>query len=237
MMMVPMPLLAGLALGLASSAHCAGMCGPLVLSVGRLAKPSRAPQVRFALLHHGARVCVYVLLALPAGLASEALALQGLGRAIAIAGGLALLLAAATSIRIRPIARLTSALSSIVTRRSGPVLRWAAGRPVAGPLATGALNGLLPCGLVYAALTTAAATGEVWAAAMVMAGFGLGTAPVLIALSAGAASVSASLRPLLRRAGPIVLVVTGLLLIARGVTGPHRHPTGAGAVADHMHHL
>ena len=109
---VPLPLLAGLALGLASSAHCAGMCGPLVLSVGRLAEPSRSAQLKFALLHHAARVLVYVVLAVPAGLASEALVLQGLGRAIAIAGGVALLLAAATSIRIRPVARRERGLAA-----------------------------------------------------------------------------------------------------------------------------
>jgi sulfite exporter TauE/SafE len=231
------PLAAGVAFGLASSAHCAAMCGPLVLSIGRLAPSSRRAQLRFALLHHAGRAAVYVLLALPAGLVSETLALQGFGRAIAIGAGLVLLLAAATSIRVRSLDRLTSTVSSMVTGRFAPVTRWAAGRPLAGPLATGALHGLLPCGLVYAALTTAAATGDMASAAMIMAGFALGTAPVLIALTAGAASVSVSFRPLLRRAGPVVLIVAGLLLIARGVSGPHRHPAEPDVVADHMHHL
>ena len=59
-------LLIGMAVGLASSAHCAAMCGPLVSALGGwLPAVNATARCRYALLHHGARTLVYVALAVP----------------------------------------------------------------------------------------------------------------------------------------------------------------------------
>jgi sulfite exporter TauE/SafE len=231
-------LLAGLALGVASSAHCAAMCGPLVLTIGRrFGGTSPVSQLRHALLYHGGRVLVYVVLAVPAGLGGEALALRGFGRALAVTAGVLLLAAAASAFRMPALDRITSRISTGVARAFAPVLRWAAARPVAGPLVTGGLNGLLPCGLVYAAMTAAAASGTVTAAAELMFGFGLGTSAVLLAITAGAVSLSSPLRTRLRPIGPIVLAITAIILLARGAGTPHAHaPAAAASTATHAHH-
>ena len=230
-------LLSGLALGVASSTHCAVMCGPLVLTVGRrLGGRSRAAQLRYAVLHHAGRVAVYAALAVPAGLGGQALVLSGFGRALALVAGGLLLAAAASALRLPFVDRVTSRVSAGVARAFTPVLRWASTRPIAGPLAAGALNGLLPCGLVYAALTAAAAAGSVPAAMLLMAGFGAGTSAVLIAIAVGSASISASMRTKLRPIGPVVLAVTALILIARGSAQPHPHGTAAPQpAAAHLH--
>jgi sulfite exporter TauE/SafE len=228
-------MLAGLALGLASSAHCAAMCGPLVLTIGRRPGPaSRAVQLRHALLHHTGRIAIYALLALPAGLVGQTLVFNGMGRVLAVGSGILLLAAAAGS--VRPRRGGGSPSSRWLARLSAPVVRWAAVRPVAGPLATGAVNGVLPCGLVYAAVTAAGAAGSVPDAVMLMAGFGAGTSLVLVAMSVWAASFPASLRIRLRPLSPVVLAVTAVILIARGVAPPHRHPVEATASAVHAHH-
>jgi len=225
-------LLAGVALGAASSAHCAAMCGPLVLSIGRrLGGPSRASQLRYALLHHLGRVLTYALLAVPAGLGGEMLMLEGFGRALAIVAGLLLLVAAAAAVRLPGVDRVTARVSAIVGRVFAPVLRWATARPIAGPLATGALNGLLPCGLVYAALALAAASGSLAGSITLMMGFGAGTAGVLVAMTMGAASISPSVRLRLRPIGPVVLAIAAAVLLVRGVTIPHSH----GAATHHAH--
>ena len=229
--------LGGLALGLASSAHGAAMCGPLVLTIGRrLGGASRQSQLRYALLHHLGRVGVYAALAVPAGLGGEMLMLRGFGRALAIAAGILLLGAAVTSLRLPGVHRISARVSSIVARAFAPVLRWASTRAIAGPLATGALNGLLPCGLVYAALAAAATSGSVAGSTALMTGFGAGTAAVLVAVAVGAASIPASLRLRLRPIGPIVLAVTAGVLLVRGATTPHAHAAGApGAAMHHVH--
>lgn len=230
-------LIAGVALGLASSAHCAAMCGPLVLSVGRHTAPaSRRVHLRHAVLYHGARIATYVALALPAGVIGDALTVRGLGRVLAIGAAILLLAAAAGTVRLGPLGGIASGFSAMLARLSSPLLRWSRARPIAGALITGTINGLLPCGLVYAALTTAAAAGSVGGAALLMAGFGMGTTPVLVAIAAGAASLSPPLRLRLRPVGPVVLAVTAAILIVRAVTMPHQHGISPVPQAVHLHH-
>ena len=228
----------GLALGIAASAHCAAMCGPLAIGLGhRLAAPSVGARLRYALLHHAGRILTYLLLALPAGLWGQRAAVDGLGRALSIAAGTVLLAMALGWARPRFLSGLSSACASLAARVSMPALRWAAARPVAGPLVAGMLNGLLPCGLVYAALIAACTAGGVAGAVQMMAGFGLGTLPVLVAMSLGAVAVPAAIRLRLRPMTPIVLVFTAVVLILRGAAVPHQHadPPRA-AVAVHSHH-
>jgi sulfite exporter TauE/SafE len=228
-------LLAGLALGFASSAHCVAMCGPLVLAAGRTAGPSSAARVLQPLLYHTGRTVTYALLAGIVGLAGETLVMHGLGRTLAVAAGTGLLIAAAGSLRGTGIDRLTGGLASRVVVLGTPMLRWARTRRVAGPLAAGVLNGLLPCGMVYGALTTAAATGSAGAAMLLMTGFGVGTAAVLIAMSAGAASMPPTVRARLRPVAPVVLAVAAVILITRGVAAPHPHSTTPPSAAGHVH--
>jgi sulfite exporter TauE/SafE len=233
------PLLAGVALGLASSAHCAAMCGPLVLTVGRrLGGPSRGAQARHALVYHAGRMIVYASLAIPAGLGGQALAVRGFGRGLAVGAGILLLAAALGAARLPPFDRVGARLSALVSRAFTPLLRRASTRPMAGALALGALNGLLPCGLVYAALTAAAAAGTPTAAILLMLGFGLGTSGILIAIALGAAAVPPSLRARLRPLAPLALAITAVVLLVRGVTLPHAHPGSVhGATpAAHAHH-
>jgi sulfite exporter TauE/SafE len=230
--------LAGIALGLASSAHCAAMCGPLVLTIGRrFAAPSFLQQLRHALLHHGGRLLVYALMAVAAGMTGEWFVVRGAGRALAVAAGVLLLAAAAASAPLPALRRIASAYSSAVARAAGPLLRWARGKPIAGAVATGAMNGILPCGLVYAALAAAAATGSAATAVALMGGFGIGTAPVLIAMTLGAASLPAHIRVRLKPLGPVVLAVTAAVILVRGVTTSHAHPPAASnaPMATHTH--
>lgn len=230
-----MSLLAGVTFGLASSAHCAAMCGPLVTSIGRrVGTASARAQLGHVLLYHCGRAAIYVLLALPAGAAGETLVVRGLGRGLAICAGVLLLAAAAGSTRVRPFGNMSAGYSRLLARLSTRLLRWAAAHTVAGPLATGALNGLLPCGLVYAALTAAVATGTVAGAALLMAGFGAGTSAILVALALGAASIPQKARARLGAATPLVLAAAAMILIARGATAPHHHHPAA-PPAQHVH--
>jgi hypothetical protein len=91
----------------------------------------------------------------------------------------------------------------------------------------GALNGLLPCGLVYSALLLAASTGGVWQSAAGMAVFGLGTFPALMALDLGAGALSVRLRQRILKVVGILMLIVGLQLVLRGGAAltlwPHLH--------------
>lgn len=234
-------LLAGFALGLGGSLHCAGMCGPLVLTLGRRMSGSGIDRIRHSALYQLGRVLTYVALGLATGLAGQALAARGLGRAVATGGGLILLFAAlfaaARSFRTVSFGRLERLGASAATRACVAAGRWSHEHPATGPLLAGAANGLLPCGLVYAALTAAAALGDAAGGAVLMAGFGFGTLPALAALSISATSLPLALRIRLRRLTPIVLALTGALLLARGLVPPSSaaHPHGPAPV-EHVGH-
>lgn len=232
-----MTLLAGALLGLAGSAHCAAMCGPLAIGVAaRL--PGGGGRVTALVTYHAGRLLVYVLLAIPAGLVGQALSAAGLGRGIAIASGVLLLALAWGARTPTGVRRAGRRWSGVLARGSLTAARLSGTHPVAARLMAGAVNGLLPCGLVYPAAMAGAALGSLPAAMLFMAGFGLGTLPSLLTIAWVAANVPARAKARLRRLAPAALALTGLLLIVRGlVPTAHIHPGSPSppAIVVHTH--
>ena len=229
-------LLAGIALGVAASAHCAVMCGPLVLAMGRhLRRPSRAAQVQHALLYHAGRVGTYLALAAIAGSAGAAMRSTTIGRAAAVAAAGVLLDRPLGYRHGRVPPGLVARHRNLLGRASAAATGWAQTHRVAGPLAAGAVHGLVPCGLLYAAVMAAAATGSLEGALALMTGFGLGTLPVLVAIPLGFGMVPPRFRAGLRALTPAVLVLTAALLLFRAFA-PMTHSTGAPAVHAGMVH-
>jgi sulfite exporter TauE/SafE len=225
--------LAGLAVGLAGSIHCAGMCGPILIAVNRHTM-SHATPIRM-LVYHAARLSVYVALGAIAGYTGHSAASAGLGRAIAIVSGVLLLLGSfgvAASKWAQPLSAAWSPLAIWVATAAMAASRR---RPVAGHAVMGFANGLLPCGILYAALATSVALGTVAKSMVFMTAFGVGTVPVLVGLTMSATSLPLPWRRRLRLAGPAVMIAAGSLLIARGVlpSGPAHHHEAA--ILFHQH--
>lgn len=222
-------LVTGMIFGAVGSVHCVGMCGPLVLTMGRgLRRPSRRAQLQHTLTYHAGRVTTYLVLGSMAGLVGETLSTWGLGRALAITAGLLLLLAAAGSLVPHKLRGWGAAPAALATRACAMAGRWSRLHPVAGPALAGAANGLLPCGLVYSALLTAAAMGTAASAMALMTGFGLGTIPALVALTMAATSSAFGIRSRLRRLTPVLLALTAAMLLVRGLAP-------SSAAPDHAH--
>ena len=81
----------------------------------------------------------------------------------------------------------------------------------------GMLNGLLPCGLVYAAVAGAISTTSAWEGSAFMALFGLGTLPLLVILMSTGQQFQPLWRKRFRFVQLILLVVVGTLLLSRGL--------------------
>jgi sulfite exporter TauE/SafE len=81
----------------------------------------------------------------------------------------------------------------------------------------GVLNGFLPCGLVYVAAAGATATGGIFSGAQYMALFGLGTVPMMLAISLSGKLVPFAWRLKLKKAIPISVCLLASLLILRGM--------------------
>ena len=221
-------LLAGAVLGLAGSVHCAGMCGPLVIALIR--GSSRAVLVRRVSIYHAARICTYALLGIPAGYAARVTSFGLFGRTVAFTGGILLVAVAAGALFSRHARPVSQSWSIVVVRAGAIAAKLTRQHPHLGPMALGVVNGLLPCGLVYAAVATAATTGTVNAAVMFMIGFGAGTVPLFFAISVSAAAVPSGIRQRVRFLAPALMAAAGLLLIVRafvGVHGPAHHHMAA----------
>ena len=108
-----------------------------------------------------------------------------------------------------PGARLAARLGPAVGRLV------ASGRPGA-LVGLGALNGLLPCGLVYGMLAVAAQSGGAGRGALVMAVFGAATVPALALTGALGARLRPARRVWMQRAAGALVVAMGLLTVARG---------------------
>lgn len=203
---------AGALLGLAGSVHCLAMCGPLA---GVMAS-SPGRRLSVAMWYHAGRIAIYVLLGVAAGLAGHAAGTGGLGRGLAIAAGAVMVLVAVghpRALRFVPTRWLTSALSKTMER----LTRARARHPRFAAIGAGAANGLLPCGLVYAAALAAAASGNVVSATMSMLAFGAGTLPMMTAVWLSSSFVSVRVRRRLSFATPVAIAIVGLLLIGRGL--------------------
>jgi sulfite exporter TauE/SafE len=218
-------ILAGFMLGVAGSVHCAAMCGPLVLAVRPLQTPARV------LLYHTARVAMYAAAGLVSGALGYTSQAMGLGRVVSIAAGVALLVLAARRVGLTSGPTVATRAGRGLAEVMRAIQRRAGDRPVVAVIAAGAANALLPCGLVYAALATAAALGTAASAVTFMLAFGLGTVPMLAMISALARSVPPGWRLRLRFAAPLALAVIGVLLIARGAMVP----LVPGAMHVHVH--
>jgi sulfite exporter TauE/SafE len=213
--------------GLLGGVHCAGMCGGVV---GGLSASARGPALARHLAFNGGRIASYAAAGAAAGavgglgqLAGPVLFMQA--AMFALANVLMLTLGLYVGGWGRGVARLERA-GGVVWRRVEPYARRCF--PIdtnAKALAAGLAWGWVPCGLVYTMLALAMASTSAWSGALVMAAFGLGTLPNLMAAGLAAQRVLAVRRSKWVRRG------AGGALIALAVVGFARLP----GIADTLH--
>ena len=84
-------------------------------------------------------------------------------------------------------------------------------------LLLGMANGLLPCGMVYAALAVTLSLGQVNESMVFMAMFGAGTLPAMFLFSYGFQLLKPTARKMFRNLVPVFTTLTGVMLILRGL--------------------
>jgi|JI10StandDraft_1071094.scaffolds.fasta_scaffold172602_3 sulfite exporter TauE/SafE len=202
-------------LGLLSSVHCIGMCGPLALAVP---SPGRSAwsRMRSALLLNGGRVVTYALLGAAVGLFGRGLDMAGLQRTVSIALGVVIIVALVAPGLVSRIP-LSNGLARLVLQLQGVMARQLKRTSPEGLFFTGLLNGLLPCGMVYLALAGALAQNGPGQGALFMLLFGLGTWPLLVGLKVGSTFIGPVVRARLRRVAPAAYALMAVLFILRGL--------------------
>jgi sulfite exporter TauE/SafE len=203
-------------LGLVSSLHCVGMCGPIALMIPvDRSDPARKTLQIFG--YHAGRITTYASLGLLFGLFGRGLYVAGIQQNLSIAMGIIII-----AVAVLP----EKYWSKILGRNlwSGFVLKVRQGlgdqlqkKNFRALFLLGFFNGLLPCAMVYMALFGALAMQDAATGAVYMALFGLGTIPLMSAVVYLQSVFGPLFRGKLRKALPIMAVIIGGLFILRGM--------------------
>lgn len=205
---------AALLLGFGSSLHCVAMCGPLAMTCPVLA-PRPWPAVLSRGLYHTGRVTMYALLGLFLGQAGHFLRVIGMHKGVAL--GLGLLLLASAFFRRIGWSLSKDRLWQVFSTLRKPFLPLFRRRNAGALFLLGMLNGLIPCGMVYAAAALSLATGSAAGAVAFMALFGIGTTPLLVLGSAVLSGLAIKFPVFRRLAFSGMVAFAGILLVLRGL--------------------
>jgi sulfite exporter TauE/SafE len=205
--------------GLLGSSHCVGMCGGFALALGSATTGLRSVLVRQVVYGLG-RVFTYTVGGAAAGflgwrLESQFCGLVNLQAGLSILAGSVLVIQGLHAAGWLPRWRMQRRAQGCL----GPTLfgRLLQDTRAANLFLGGVVNGLLPCGLVYAFLALAASSGDLPRGALTMLLFGLGTVPVLALVGLGGSILSLATRRRLLHLAAWCVVLTGVITLARGI--------------------
>lgn len=199
-------MVSGLALGLAGSLHCVGMCGPLVLLLNR----NEGNKYRVNFLYFLGKTFTYVTLGFIMGQIGLTFHWLKWQQSLSIVLGIALLIVVFFPIPLRNIP-----LYSWVLRMSAPILK--SKKSNMHSLYFGVLNGLLPCGLVYAALSAALLQSDSLHAMIFMLFFGIGTSPILFSVKTIFSILQQKFKIKLKQIHNFTLLTLSLFFLLRGM--------------------
>lgn len=156
-------------MGATGSLHCVVMCAPLAALAGRR-------HWLYSFFYHAGKAFTYILLGIILSFLGEIFQIRKIQNLISIIAGVVMI---ATAFFPHGIEVWHPVLQNALSR-----LRRAIGKNInspspLAPFSFGFLNGLLPCGLLYAALIAAAVQPTATDTALFMLGFAAGTFPAM----------------------------------------------------------
>lgn len=216
-----MEVLAGFLLGLLGSFHCAVMCGPIALSL----PSSNKTKLNFLLerfFNNFGRVVTYAFFGMLFGFFGERIFMAGFQQIISIVIGIAIIFYLIKPF-VKPLLKKNTNLFQIESGKSNLSFfknifaKFYSKNSKASLFGIGVLNGFLPCGFVYIALTGAVALRTPLSGALFMAFFGIGTLPMMLGISMSKNFVSLNLRRKINKLSPAIALLFALIFILRGM--------------------
>jgi len=207
-------------MGLMSSFHCIGMCGPIALALP-VQKGNKVQQLSGLSVYNFGRTSTYAILGVILGSVGSSLSWIGYLRYLSVFSGILMLAYVLWPAHLDSYFHpppFWQKFIQLLKKRMAEMLR---SRKLQSWFLLGILNGLLPCGLVYMALISSVATGSAVNGGLFMLLFGIGTLPAMMAVGFFRQWFTVSLRTSMRKLTPVVLVAAGILLIARGLLIQH----------------
>lgn len=208
-------------MGFLGSVHCVGMCGGFALLSGVRSTGVGRPSIAVTMYLLGKTLTYAVMGAVLAGIVSAApMSAASFQKVVALFTGLFLIAVGWhmtgrgpnwALVAPKPASRLVARMTVAVQKSS-----------IRGRFLLGMINGLIPCGLVYAALGYSMTMPSAAQGALFMAVFGIGTSPALALVGLGSTMLSASKRAGIYKILGWLVVVLGLMTIIRATPLMHR---------------
>lgn len=204
-------------LGILGSAHCIGMCGPLILAF-----PARFGGLSMHLAYHTGRIATYT--AVGAVIAAFS---SGIGHArphdidwlirsqyvFACVAAMFLVWFGLTKLGVMKEPGWMSGVGFSSSPGFRRLSRSLGNGRVTTMLGVGACMGFLPCGLSFAAFSRVIAAPSMTSGAIMMLTFGIGTLPALLFLGTGAARLARSWQRQLDILSGMVMIAMGMSLL------------------------
>ncbi len=201
-------------LGFFGSFHCIGMCGPIALALPQHEGKSFL-NISSALLYNIGRVITYSIIGVLFGILGKGIYMGGLQQGVSIATGIIIILFVAFPFLVPSKFKQFSVLQIPMMRNAfSNAFKM---KSMFAYIALGLINGLLPCGFVYMALSAAMLTGTAWNGSMFMFLFGLGTIPAMLSMSLMGSIINLNFRNKIKKAVPAISILVGIILILRGL--------------------
>lgn len=205
-----------LLLGLGGSLHCLGMCGPIAFTLS-IDKRYRNKLLIQNLLYQTGRVITYTILGVFAGIIGQGFNVIGLQGKISIITGILLILSVVFSLEKIQTTAYFKPFQSFVNQLKSKLTHYIQRSNYSSFVIIGLLNGLLPCGMVYTALTASVAAGSVSNASFFMFLFGLGTIPLMFIAVLIGNYAGMNWRHKIEQLLPFIVIIVGILFILRGL--------------------
>lgn len=204
----------GFLLGLMGSFHCAGMCGPIALSLP-LRGNTFGEKLLSGLLYNLGRTLMYGIMGAIFGLIGQGMYLMGFQRWVSIIMGAIMIFSVLLPMVFKQMEFSRFDLFTGFIRRG--MQKLFTFRSYGAMFLIGMLNSLLPCGLVYLAIIGAVAIGNIWYGSFYLILFGLGTLPMMLTISLIGNAITTNVRSMLNKIVPYIVILVGIIFIFRGM--------------------
>lgn len=191
---------------------------------------------RGLLLHHTGRVLTYLVLALIAGAATDAVRIVVVGSTVSLVVGTLLIVTSLLQLA-GIVVHVPGPLAGLLRRLGGKLTHAASSLHVSRPLAMGVVNGLLPCGVSLSAIIAAATIPDVAWRVLFIVSFGLATMPALIGLGEVVRALGQRWKVRTASVLAAVTLLFGTIVLLRGLSldVPFLSPTLVSSGGTHVH--
>ena len=206
----------GLVLGFLTSFHCIGMCGPIAIALP-LHGANKWQKAIGGVLYNLGRTTTYIVFGFILGLFGQGLGALGFQRWVSIIAGALMIITVLSPSLFKSNFSASGIFGSLLTKVKLALKKLFSTKSFGSLYLIGLLNGLLPCGPLYMAFIISTGTGNAITAAVFMLMFGLGTIPLLFAITILGNFISLSIRNKINNFLPVLIVIIGILFILRGL--------------------